>query len=294
LVITKDKMENYIQEINDGYNSSILIHGPWRSGKSWLARYIQKEFKKNPDILFITIIIDEEDPSSTAFYREFLKRVLESDFFDRIADTLETPISYENWRYVFDSQNLSRAIHNIRTGNHYELSLNWLMGRKLSASDMQKINVNSHLDSLFDKTETMKLLIKKIQEYYDSLVLCIDQIEGGKGRNAKFLSDLIRDINSSFYEKFGLILVATMENITDWYLMGFSEALLKRIRYHCTMDVLKSEYLPTFMEIQQAVHRNEDWTHSQLLPFTQESQGDQGGDHDQSDHQKNRKHHGTL
>jgi len=158
-------MENYIQEINDGYNSSILIHGPWRSGKSWLARYIQKEFKKNPDILFITIIIDEEDPSSTAFYREFLKRVLESDFFDRIADTLETPISYENWRYVFDSQDLSRAIHNIRTGNHYELSLNWLMGRKLSASDMQKINVNSHLDSLFDKTETMKLLIKKIQEY---------------------------------------------------------------------------------------------------------------------------------
>ena len=136
---------------------------------------------------------------------------------------------------------------------------------------MQKISVNSSLDSLFNKTETIKMLIKKIQEYYNSLIVCIDQIEAAKGRNAKFLSDLIRDLNSSFYEKFGLILVATMENINDWYLMGFSEALLERIRYHCIMDLIKPEYLSTFIEIQQQNHRISSWSRSQLFPFNHES-----------------------
>jgi hypothetical protein len=268
---TKRKMNEFIEEVKREYNTSMLIYGSWRSGKSWLARYIKKEFEPNRNILFLTLIISEDDPTIKGFYQEFITRLIETDWLNKISSSIENPINFDSWRPLFDSPELSKIIHNIKTGNHKEISMDWLLGKKLTRPDMDKALVKTNLDDSYKKIETLKMIIKNIQKFYDGVIICVDQLEAGKGRGARFLSDLLRDIVSSFYEKLGLILITTMDNIDDWYTMGFTEPLLQRVKYKCSMDLINLEYLPTFLKIQQEIFRTKPWIKSQIYPFTDDS-----------------------
>jgi len=267
----KLRSDDFIEEINGGYNSSIFIWGPWRSGKSWLGRLIEKQVKKE-GVFFITINIQEGNPSQEAFYEQFIKKLIDSDWISLISSKISDPESLEAWQRYFENEDLGRILYNIyENKDKFTLSREWLSGEKLTTTNLNSIDVKINLNSLYEKMETLKILINKSQESFNSFILCVDQLEGARGRPARLLSDLLREINDSFYDKFGMILIMTMESEADWYTYGFTDPLRQRVKYTVEMELLQRDYIPIFLQKHHEVYRVSDWNKSHLLPFQKTS-----------------------
>lgn len=111
LEIEKNRIDDFIEEVKSGYNTSILIWGAWRSGKSWLGRIIQKQLIDEKEIFFIMINIEEGDPSQSAIYLQFIKRLInKSNWINLISEKVSDPTNIESWQKFFESEDLGRVL----------------------------------------------------------------------------------------------------------------------------------------------------------------------------------------
>ena len=268
----KHKVDEFIKEAAEGYETSLRIWGPWRSGKTWLARYMAKRLSTVEGSFILKTEIFEYDPSLNTFYKKFIDSLLKSNWITRMSQLIEDPQKSNGWKNFFGRDDLGEVICNIFRDHERKLSEEWLRGEKLKSGDMTSILVKANIDSLYDKFEVFKTIIKKSQESFSTFVLVVDQLEAAKGRIAQGFSDLFRELLDSFYEKFALILISTMESIEEWYDMNFSPALEHRIKYTAEMGVLKKEYIPSFLRKHHEVYRIEDWNgEDQINPFIEDS-----------------------
>ena len=271
LALGKIQVDSFIEEIAKGYNTSLVIWGPWRSGKSWLARYIQKNIQDQEEVFFIPIIIEEGDPSLNAFFEQFMSRLIDTDWITSIARKIPDSQKRDKWKEYFELADLGQCLYNIFTDEEKILSKEWLIGNKLSVADMKKIGVQSNLDSLYKQMDSLKIIIRKSHSTFKNFILCIDQLESARGRNARLISDLLRELTSSFYDKFTLILILTIDTISQWFEFGYTEALLERVRYKVEMELLKYDYIPKFLRLQHEAHRTEQPSGSRFSPFSKKS-----------------------
>jgi len=270
----REDLNGLIQDILDGRRIGLKAFGSAGSGKTWLTRIVEKEIRaKNPEVLFIYTKIPRLEPTFEVVYRIAIQNLLD-EYFVQIQEYVKKnqngEVGERAWKAVFKPEDLARAFAVYCSGTHRTLVRRWFTGDKLSASDLDSLRISTSLDSDYDRFEMLVQILMQMSSIFRT-VLVIDELENAPVKLAGQLSDSLRDMLDAFSENFALLTSFTAQKDEEWYDLGYSEALNRRLDYAVKLDALSTDDVAEFLRMHHGVYRqSEARVKDQLHPFVRE------------------------
>jgi hypothetical protein len=272
----KEAIDKFIGEICEGKRTALKIYGSSGGGKTWLTRIIQKELSsslKDADkgMIFIYTKVPRIEPTFQIVYRIGIEYFL-SNYFKTLLDGLKGN-RVQDWEKLVQDHDLALCFHNYSSGTPVKKAIarKWLIGDKLSASELSNLEITYAIDSDYERLEMLRKLVEKLSNAYFTFVLVIDELENASTKLAGQISDALRDLLDSFSEKFALITSFTAQKIDEWYDLGYTEALNRRFDYSIELSSLSQEKLADFLRIHHKAYRNaKSKVKDELLPFLED------------------------
>lgn len=272
----KEDIENFIDDLEQGYVTSLAGFSRWRGGKSWLNRYIEKRvYDRLDNILFIRIDLTRVGSNLSAFYRKVINNLVNVDEDTAFMEKIKQEYSDEaELKEVFGSD-LGHILFQIIFGSaevRKKILKAWLEGFSPSKSNLRDENLHYSIKGREDlMLEILEQLINEGASLFNRVVLSLDQLESAK-TFAQDLSDILRDLSDEMSENLALCLFYTGESADWWFDHGYGDALYHRIDYKEYIKPLELGASQNFIRTQNKIYREEGWTGSdQIYPFTEES-----------------------
>jgi hypothetical protein len=268
-------IDRLIQDISDGRRTGLKAFGSSGSGKTWLTRVIEIEIHdKIPEVLFLYTKVPKMEPTYRVVYRIAIQNLLDG-YFVHIKEYLKKARNSETgeqaWKALFEPEDLARAFANYCAGTHTALVRKWFVGDKVSASQLEKLGLTSSLSSDYDRFEMLVQILKQMKPVFPTTVLVIDELENASVKLAGQLSDGLRDMLDSFSENFVLLASFTAQKDEEWYDLGYSEALFRRLDYTVNLEALSPDSVADFLRIHHRAYREANAAvKDQLHPFAEE------------------------
>lgn len=266
-------LQNFVEDLKDGQKASMRVLGAIGSGKTWFARIIEKYLlSKEKDAVFIYTKVPKLEPLFSNVYSIAIKDIL--DDFERISENVEKiagGLDEQSWLKIFEDEDLARGLCAICAGGKKaNLARSWLMGNRLSGSALNAIDVVDAISSDFKRYQVLVELFKSLSKLFPTIVLVIDELENAPVKLAGGLSDSLRDMLSEFYEKFGLVCLYTAQSFDEWYEIGYTEALTRRIDYDVSLPELNVDAVTELVEKHHSLYRTKGFQiKSELFPFNE-------------------------
>jgi hypothetical protein len=274
---TKEDIDNFVEDVINKQRVALKIFGPAGSGKTWLTRIIQKELivEKKENALFLYTKVPRIEPTFQVVYR-----IAIDYFFKNYFDELRKYISDKKgltdlnaWKDVIGNEELASCFSKYASGGQDKaLATKWLMGDKLSASELSSIEIVYSLDSDYERFEMLRKLIEKLLNVFSTCVLVVDELENASVKLAGQISDGLRDMLDVFSERFALIASLTAQKADEWYDQGYTESLGRRFDYTVELTSLNKETIPEFLRLHHKAYRKKDADiKDEVLPFREDS-----------------------
>jgi len=270
----RKKLDKFVEDIFNGNRVGLKIFGPTASGKTWLIRIIEKEILSKKDgMVFIYTKIPKLDPTFSVIYRIAIENFIEK-YMKKLTDYVskqEGQTNLDAWIKVLVNEDLAKCFQQISSKSPNDfIAKRWLSGDKISSTELNAIKVSSSLDSDYKKFEMLKNLLKQLSKIFPSIILVIDELENASTRFAGQVSETLREILDEFSEKFGLICAFTAQKLEEWYDIGYTESLERRLDYVMELDSLKKDAISDFLGMHHKVYRKTDFeVKNDLYPFNE-------------------------
>ena len=268
----KKSLNNFIERVLDGRRVGMRVYGPVGSGKTWLLRYIQKNLKEQSKsralVLYTYSYIPRLEPTFTVFYEKFISEI--DQYLPKILAAIDKQAGHEkaNWNNYLPYKDLATSLSNIHDKENEDVYKAWLLGIRMSSSDLREFKLTSPLIGDFKKFEVIRTLIEKSLLTFSSFTLIVDELENAPPGLAKGLGDSLRDLLDSFYDRFSLVCGYTTEiadEIIDW---GYGVFLYSRLEHEVKMETLVADASLEFLRIHHECYRKPDYkVEDQLFPF---------------------------
>lgn len=272
LVAEREKLDHFIADTLSGERVGLIGYGAIGSGKTWLARILQKEIQeKQKESIFIYTKVHKVEPTFAVIYRIALESLLSQIEIIRAAVQKKTgKDDLEGWKQVIENEDLAKGFLSIvKGGKSHALAERWLLGNRISSSDLDSLDIINPLDSDYKQYDMLRNIIFSLSKLFPTVVLVIDELDNAPVRLAEALSDSLRNMLDEFATNFALICLFTAEALDQWYEHGYTEALKRRIDYIVTLGSLKIETAPNFLRAHHKLYRKEGFNaNDELLPFT--------------------------
>jgi hypothetical protein len=262
-------LDEFVRDAAVGSKTSLLAYGTFGSGKTWLARIIEKEFLgKNVDGLVLHTRVRKIQPDFVTVYQQFIYHFLNNE---KILKKLkeEMPEEERHWVDHIDNEDLAHALYHLaHSDDKKEVAKNWLLGLPLTASDLRSATISARMASDAYRADIMFLLITKCVDLFPSTIVVVDELENATPSLARALSDVLRDLLDRFTQRFALCCLFTGESLGEWLDYGYSEALRTRITNNIRLDSLKADIVPSWLRKHHRLYRKQGAdVNDQLLPF---------------------------
>jgi len=271
----RHSLNRFVENVCNQRRVGLKVFGPSGGGKTWFVRLCQKEIsKKQPTSIFVYTKIPEIEPTFQVVYRIGIEYFLDSQMtllIDHVTKTKQST-SLEAWKEIIDDPNLSVCFAKISGGGEAAVSARrWLIGDKLSSAELKSIEIVTSLDSDYDRFVTLKKLLKQLSRIFSTAVLIVDELENASVKPARQLGDSLRDMLDEFGERFALLCCFTAEKEEEWYDLGYTEALARRLDFTVKLDSLKIDTLPEFLRLHHRLYRKrKSEVKDQIFPFTED------------------------
>lgn len=263
-------LDDFLQDAKDGERAGLLAYGAVGSGKTWLSRVVEKEYRarvKGGAVLRTKV--EQVQPDFATVYRNFIESVLhEPRFLESVPE--EGGMEQEKWEEFFSDENLGTALYHIYAKDApRDIARNWLLGSSLPVSEMREAGISLKLDSNSYRARIMRILIEKWVELFPGTLLLVDELENASPSLARALADALRDLMDSYAENFQLCSFITAQRVDEWYDYGYSEALLSRLLYRVSLDSVQPDTAPDWLREHHRLYRSSGaGVDDQLEPFT--------------------------
>jgi len=269
-------LEQFLDNVVQGYRVGLKAYGPAGSGKTWLMRYLEKVLtdKLGPDVAVIYGKIFKGDANFPALYDTLLRSW--SKYQERILAAIaeEAGDTDDKWSDYIGDRDLAACLWFLKyKGNKEQVRFceNWLRGVRVSASNLAEVNITSSLDKDYRKYFVLRKLFELSSASFKTTLLIVDELENATTTFARGLGDFMRDMLDSFYEKFALACSyttrAAADVLLDW---GYGEFLFRRLEWEVKLDPVISEHAPAIFRVHHSAYREERFKGDQLLPFTED------------------------
>lgn len=270
----REKIDKFISDVLSGERVGLLGYGAIGSGKTWLARILQKEIQaKQEESIFIYSKVHKLEPTFAVIYRIAIESILSQIEIIRKSVLKKTgKDDLEGWKQIFGDEDLAKGFVNIiKGGKTRAVAERWLLGNRISSSDLDALDIINPVDSDYKQYDMLKNLIFALSKLFPVVVLTIDELDNAPVKLAGALSDSLRNMLDEFASNFALVCLFTAEALDEWYEHGYTEALKRRMDYIVTLGNLKIENAPTFLRAHHSLYRKKDKkVKDELLPFTDE------------------------
>jgi hypothetical protein len=274
LSLEREKINHFVQDVIAGNRVGLIGYGAIGSGKTWVARILQKEIQeKQPNSIFIYTKVHKIEPTFSVIYENAMESVLAQ--LNGIKKAVLSKTGKENiqgWQEAFPNADLAKGLANIFMGGTKGLTAKrWLLGNKCSSTDLDSLEIINPVDSDYKQYKILKDLISSLTTLFPAVVLVVDELDNAPVKLASVLSDSFRNMLDEFASHFALVCLFTAQAVEEWYEYGYTEPLLRRIDYKVTLSSLKPKALPAFLRAHHALYRKKGETvEDQLCPFTEE------------------------
>ncbi len=273
-------LDRFFEDILNGGRIGLRIFGQTGSGKTWLTKIINKKLNQkskdaNKNIVFIYTLIPAVEASFSVMYREAMSNFIKNNLknigaFVQKEFSNETPTT---WNQLIPNNELARILHMINTNAHHpELAKKWLLGERLSSSELNTLDITYALDGDYKRLTILKELLLHLSKNFGPVVLVIDELENTPAKLSSAIGDSLRELLDDFSENFALIASFTAEKEDEWYELGFSEQLSRRFDYLIRLDSLSSEHISEFLRVHHNLYFNpSNAPENKLSPFSDDS-----------------------
>lgn len=273
LVADKAKLDAFVDKAVNGYRVGMKVWGPPGSGKTWLARIIEKflvEKTMGPKPVVIYAYLPRLDASFSAFYSTFIDsfRPIVAGLFEAVEKHASPGV--DGWDKVIHERNVAACLWYMRNKPETQPECHaWLAGERLSVRELAQLEISSSLDSDFKKFRVLRSLLKTAQLVSPFVALIADELEHARPPLAQAMSDALRDLIDSFYGAFSLVCLFNAEEADELYDMGYTEFLLSRLEYSFRLDALSLAHVPEWLRRHHEVYRLPEFEGEQIEPFTE-------------------------
>ena len=290
------KIQTFVDRACSGYRVGLGAYGPIGSGKTWLLRIIEKNFKEKLGdkvlFLYIRTYLPVSEPTFGIVYSLFIDSILlQMDMIlsgltkaigkkmsrpEEEVEELKRLIGEEGWQRIIGEIVPDRSLANCLWHLTYhpekkDLCREWLSGEKLAAKDLADLRFTMNLDKDFRKMEALKNLVSLSLNVYSLVVLVVDEMENARPMTARIIGDSLRDLLDSFSGNFSVICSYTGERAEELVDLGYGPWLHTRLEYFAGLEALTTDYIASWLAKHNSLYRKEGWTGAdQLLPFTKE------------------------
>ncbi|MEM3612659.1 MAG: hypothetical protein QW090_04810 [Candidatus Bathyarchaeia archaeon] len=273
----KEDVDKFLEDIVHKQRVALKIFGPAGSGKTWLTRIIQKEliFNKKENALFLYTKVPRMEPTFQVVYRIVIEHFFKN-YFDKLRNYINEKkgsTDLNAWKDVIEDEELALCFSKYASGGQDRaLARKWLIGDKLSASELSSMGMVYSLDSDYERFEMLRKLIERLLNIFSTCVLVIDELENASVKLAGQISDGLRDMLDVFSERFALIASFTAQKADEWYDLGYTESLGRRFDFTVELASLRKEIIPEFLRLHHKVYRKKDVTiEDEIFPFEEDS-----------------------
>ena len=269
----REKLDRFIEDLLSGNRVGLMGYGAIGSGKTWLARILQKEIQdKQPSSIFIYTKIHKLEPTFSVLYKIAIESILSE------IETIRKSVSIkagrddvDGWKTIFEDEDIAKGFANITKGGKAgALAARWLFGYRISSSDLNTLNIVNPIDSDYIKYETLRNIVFTLTKLFPIVILVIDELDNAPVKLASALSDSLRNMLDEISNNFGLFCLFTAEALEEWYEHGYSEALRRRIDYTMELGSIKVERAPDFLRKHHSLYRKKkQGTRDELYPFSE-------------------------
>jgi hypothetical protein len=252
----REKIDQFIDDLSSQQKAGMRVIGSFGSGKTWFARIIEIELqgKLGDKVFSIYTKVPKIEPTFSNVYGIAVKDFLDQiDCLKKIVTERGGSFDLEGWSSVFKDDDLAKGLTHICGGGKSGLiAQRWLEGNRVTSAELSSLDVVDSITSDYRRLEVLVNLLKYTSDNLTCVALIVDELENAPLRLASALSDGLRDMLSTFDEKFGLICLFTAQSLDEWYDAGYTEALSRRIDY----DVKISEIgQPAIIELIREHHK---------------------------------------
>lgn len=274
LAAEREKLDHFIADVISGNRVGLIGYGAIGSGKTWLARILQKEIQsKQKDSIFIYTKVHKLEPTFAVIYKIAVESILSQ--IKIIQDAVSKKAGKDDldgWKQAFGDEDLAKGLVNIsKGGKSRAVAERWLLGNRISSGELDTLDIINPIDSDYKQYDMLKNMIFALSKLFPVVVLVIDELDNAPMKLASALSDSLRNMLDEFANNFALICLFTAQASEEWYERGYSEALKRRIDYVITLDSIKIENAPIFLRKHHSLYREEGKeVKDQLLPFSED------------------------
>lgn len=266
-------LDTFIDDVSQQKRVGLKVFGPIGSGKTWICKILELELRrKDENLLFLYTKVPKVEPTFQVVYRIAMECLLQNymGFLAKRVQELGGGTDRKAWERTIGENDLARMLAYYQSDTNRQLANKWLIGDKLTATELRDLKVVSAADSDFDRQELLKAVVKNVGKVFSTVVLAIDELENAIDI-ASALSDTLREMLDSFSERFALITSFTAQKDEEWYDFGYSEALNRRLDYSISLEALERDRVATFLRSHHQLYRRSDFkVKDQLEPFTEE------------------------
>lgn len=274
LASERQKLDRFIADVLAGSRTGLIGYGAIGSGKTWLARILQKEIKsKQEKMIFIYTKIYKLEPTFAVIYKIAIESILsQMEMIKKAVSAKTGRDDLEGWKQAFEDEDLAKGLTNIAVGGkNGAIAERWLFGNRVLSSDLDVLGIINPLDSDYKQYEMLKNAIFALSKLFPVVVFVIDELDNAPVKLASALSDSLRNMLDEFASNFALVCLFTAEALAEWYEHGYSETLQRRIDYTVTLGSLKSESVLEFLRAHHSLYRRKDHkVEDQLFPFSED------------------------
>lgn len=274
LASERQKLDRFVADVLSGSRVGLIGYGAIGSGKTWLARILQKEIQtKQENMIFIYTKVHKLEPTFAVIYKIAIESILsQMDMVKKTVSAKTGKDDLEGWKQVLGDEDLAKGLANIAVGGkNGAIAERWLLGNRVSSGDLDALGIINPLDSDYKQYEMLKNAIFALSRLFPIVLFVIDELDNAPVKLASALSDSLRNMLDEFASNFALVCLFTAEALEEWYEHGYSEALQRRIDYSVTLGSLKTEVVPEFLRAHHSLYRKKDAVvRDQLSPFSED------------------------
>lgn len=293
---TYDTCKTFVNQAVSGYRVGLATYGAIGSGKTWLLKIIEKEFRSKIDnnpFLYIRTYVPRSEPSFSAIYGLFIDIIIEeidmllkgltkslSETMGQTTDEimkLKKMVGEEGWknmmREIIPNRNLANSLWHIAYNeDKRDDCIDWLKGERLPARELNNLELSFNLDRDFRKVGILKDLINLSLHAFTLVVFVIDEMENARPVTAGIIGDSLRDLLDSFSGRFSVICSYTAQRADELVDRGYGTWLQSRLEYYAELQALSFDAVGPWLSKHNTLYRKAGWQEdNQLLPFTEES-----------------------
>lgn len=270
----RQKLDHFVVDVLNGNRVGLLGYGAVGSGKTWLARILQKEIQeKQKKSVFMYTRVARLEPDFSVIYSLAISSMLSQlNCIKKVVEGRKGKDDLDRWQKAFENEDLAKGLGNIAIGGQNRaIAERWLLGNRVSSSDLNALGIINPLDSDYKQYEMLKDLIHGLSKLFPAVVLVVDELENASVKLASALSDSLRSMIDEFASNFALICLFTAAALNEWFEYGYNESLLRRIDYNVSLGSLKPQALPVFLREHHSLYRKKnEQMPDELMPFSED------------------------